>query len=237
MKQYILKGDQVPFTQVPNSVLENKNISLRAKGMWTYLYSKPDGYDFSVNRMPVEIGDGRKICMAVMKELEKAGYLVRQRRFTGKVEYTIYFEPKSLKGTQGLTKPQVPKSLGAEKELRLYNSNTKTTTTNKEGGRFYQNPPLVIVQRKKPDTETPIITVAPLFEPINVAWKTWYANKTQRLAAKTLLEPPFGIEKVKKVLLFFIEHREEQYCPQISTPYDLVQKWSKLQTFRDKQRA
>jgi hypothetical protein len=41
----------VNYTQVSNVVLSNKKLSWKAKGIYAYLFSKPDDWDFSTKRM------------------------------------------------------------------------------------------------------------------------------------------------------------------------------------------
>lgn len=93
----IKKGDNIPFTVVPNSMLRCANLSLKAKGLYAYLYSKPDDYDFAAARIALENIDGRDAVLAGMNELLASGYVTRQKLGTGRIEYTIWVEPKTEK--------------------------------------------------------------------------------------------------------------------------------------------
>ena len=62
----------------------------------------------------------------------------------------------------------------------------------------------------------------------------WKVNKTQLQCAENLFEER-GLEKVRNALQFYKEHQEEEFCPQVSTPYDLDAKWTKLGEFKLKQ--
>lgn len=119
---------------VANEVLVNPNLSFKAKGLYAYLFSKPDTWDFSSHRMVLETKDGRRAIMGMLKELEDSGYLLRQRLSTGKVEYTLTFSHKSLGAEKALgdEKPkcysaQVLKRLGAETApiSNIYNTSNK----------------------------------------------------------------------------------------------------------------
>lgn len=57
--------------------------------------------------------------------------------------------------------------------------------------------------------------------------KNWEMNKTQLKSAENLVEEK-GLEKVEKVIQFFLENKDDTFCPQISSPYDLDSKWRKL---------
>ena len=64
---------------VANEVLKDKNLSFKAKGLYAYLFSKPDKWDFSSTRMVLETTDGRKAIMGMLTELEESGYLKRNK--------------------------------------------------------------------------------------------------------------------------------------------------------------
>lgn len=74
---------------IANEVLYDKRLSLRSKGLYSYLFSKPDGWDFSSNRIQLESKDGVDSVLSGLKELEDAGYLERNRLASGKMEYHI----------------------------------------------------------------------------------------------------------------------------------------------------
>lgn len=86
----------VPFTQVANSVLIDKTLSLRAKGLFAYIYSKPYGWEFSSHRMAKESVEGRDAIRTATKELLTAGYLSKKKLNTGKIMFTIAYR-KSVK--------------------------------------------------------------------------------------------------------------------------------------------
>jgi hypothetical protein len=59
----------------------------------------------------------------------------------------------------------------------------------------------------------------------------WKVNKTQLQACENLYTER-GLESVKKALLFHEEYQDKEYCPKISSPYDLDTKWIKLGEFK-----
>jgi hypothetical protein len=84
---------EVPFTQVANSILNDKNLSFKAKGLFAFIYSKPSGWDFSAERIAAQSGDGETSVTSGLEELESRGYLVRTKLPTGKMEYLLTYEP------------------------------------------------------------------------------------------------------------------------------------------------
>ena len=97
-----IKKFSVGFTQVSNIVLTDVKLSLKAKAMYAYLFSKPDGWIFHVGVMQSEIKESKKTIRSAIRELIKAKYLkrnqVNKKGCFGGVEYEfidIYREPKN----------------------------------------------------------------------------------------------------------------------------------------------
>lgn len=87
-----IKKQQVNFTQVSNEVLNNKKLSAKAKGIYSYIFSKPDNWDFSIERITDDFTDGYKSLSSGIKELEALGYLRREKQSNGRNIYSIYQE-------------------------------------------------------------------------------------------------------------------------------------------------
>lgn len=87
----IIKKREVPFTQVPNCILTDSNISLKAKGLYCYLLSKPDEWEFHTECILEEIKEGETAFYSAIKELIDAGYIIRyQKNENGKFSGTVY---------------------------------------------------------------------------------------------------------------------------------------------------
>jgi hypothetical protein len=56
--------------------IEDKTLSLKAKGLLTYFYSMPEDWHFSYNDLVSISTDGIKSIKTTIKELKAAGYLV-----------------------------------------------------------------------------------------------------------------------------------------------------------------
>lgn len=111
-----LKKQSTGFTQVINSVLSNKNLSLKAKGLYALIYSKPDGWDFSTVRLKEESTDGICSTDEAIHELESAGFLTRVKRQSGKMIWFIKTKPSKnglnipISENRNLRKPQSAKT-------------------------------------------------------------------------------------------------------------------------------
>lgn len=76
----IKKVYQKSFTTVDNTVLNDTNLSWKAKGLFVYLWSQADEWDFYETEVVKHSTDGLSSLKSGIKELEKQGYLKRERK-------------------------------------------------------------------------------------------------------------------------------------------------------------
>jgi hypothetical protein len=105
-KTKLFQSDKIPFTQVANAVLDDKRISFSAKGVYAHLMSKPDGWDFSAERIAAMSDDGKRAVLAALKELETVNLLTRVRHNSGRVDYILNKLP-SAENAPGKSAPCV----------------------------------------------------------------------------------------------------------------------------------
>lgn len=82
MANYINRTEQ-GFTQIPNRILNHPKLSLKAKGLWAFLASKPSGWSFSAERIAAQNHDGKEAIGSGLRELEAAGLLTRETKSLG----------------------------------------------------------------------------------------------------------------------------------------------------------
>jgi hypothetical protein len=68
-----------PFTQIDKRCSENSALSLKAKGMLSYLLGKPDDWKIRMSDLIKNNADGEVSIRSTLKELEKNGHLKKQR--------------------------------------------------------------------------------------------------------------------------------------------------------------
>jgi len=145
MKQKLKKQDS-GFTQVSNKILNDKSLSWKAKGIWSYLYSKPEDWDFSGKRICKDSIDGKSATYSGIKELEQRGYIKRKKEQSGRVIYYICFSQfpeTAITENRNYRKPQLPKTgTISNKDINKY-----SLINNKE------------VRGKSPKTPKPTINV------------------------------------------------------------------------------
>ena len=89
------------FVQIPNSILTNPNISLKAKGVLALMLSLPNNWNFSIEGIVSKCKESKECISNAIKELEAAGYIKRTMmhgddgKITG-MEYEIFEEPYAV---------------------------------------------------------------------------------------------------------------------------------------------
>ena len=87
------------YTIMSNCHLRDKNLSLRAKGMLSLIFSLPDDWNYSIRGLASISKEGVDAIGTVLKELEDARYIVRRRvrdengRITD-MEYEVFETPQ-----------------------------------------------------------------------------------------------------------------------------------------------
>ncbi|WP_329537368.1 hypothetical protein OG568_54035 (plasmid) [Streptomyces sp. NBC_01450] len=99
VRRGVMAADQ--FTQVANGLFRDSRLFYKAKGIFGYVSTHRDGWQVTVAHM-VSVGpDGREAVRAGLKELERYGYLIRERMrrpngTLGEVVYSITDRPATL---------------------------------------------------------------------------------------------------------------------------------------------
>lgn len=88
----------VNYTVMSNHHLQDKRLSLKAKGLLSYMLSLPDDWDYSLKGLTVGCKDGLDSVRTAILELEEHGYVRRQkvRNAKGQIidyDYQVYESP------------------------------------------------------------------------------------------------------------------------------------------------
>ena len=135
-----IEKPKINFTMVPNEVLIDKRLSLKAKGLWVYFLSRPDGWKFSVDRLCKTMLEGKKAIQSAIKELEDADYLKKRARYDGDskklsgYQYTLQFDASAnqkVADTKGVHHESCPPENGVPINKKDTNKTDVTNTDSK----------------------------------------------------------------------------------------------------------
>lgn len=111
------------FRTINLSATHDDRLSWRAKGLHTYLVSRPDGWEFNVSDLRNRAKDGRDAVYAGLRELEEFGYLRRvqpkgEGQPFGPMEWTIR-ETGSASWDSGSGNPVSGSSVSGEPDTNI----------------------------------------------------------------------------------------------------------------------
>lgn len=213
------------FGVTPNELLNDEEISFKAKGLYAYIQSKPENWDFTLGKIAFQSKEGVESIRNAVKELELAGYLIRANYQNDKgqwdCDYYLY------------SRPQKPKPLVKQPNMEKPYTDYPNT----------ENPHTIVKKRSNIErvkkinnladkSASDVSLVIKEFEKVDPKNKTYYGNKTQRASCKFLIEE-YGLDKViyaiNSLYQVYSMKTQPDYFPSIKSPYDLKEKWTKIE--------
>jgi len=141
MSGVIKRKRKTNYTQVSNELLEDVNLSYKAKGIFAYLWSRFDLDDWTYNMSDIvkQSKEGKDSVLSGIKELEKYGYVERiptraaGAKFSG-YDYVLDDRPSMGEETHGglsaTANPQSHRGLSATANPPLNNTDYNNTDYN-----------------------------------------------------------------------------------------------------------
>ena len=123
---------KIPFTQIPNKVINNPELSAKAKGVYIYLMSKPNDWQFYESEIVKHFSDGKHSINVAVRELIKSNLLVRkQKRVQGKFDHYDWILNPTETDLSEVGKTETRKSdFGKSDTTNTNSSNTNNNNTN-----------------------------------------------------------------------------------------------------------
>ena len=208
-----LSKANVPFTMVANEILSRADLSLKAKGLYAYLFSKPDGWDFAAERIAQECKEGKDVVFRILKELERGELLERRRLPSGRMEYHLAYTSEPV--------PEMTQTLFAVEGKTVKNGLVGTL----EG-----------IVMGSPSPIDGLNDLIEEFKPVNPSYARMFANKTQRAALQRVVQS-IGFDKARNAIKAAVACSGKQYAPTITTCIQLEEKLGSLASFFKKQGA
>ncbi|CAL9329670.1 hypothetical protein [Streptomyces sp. enrichment culture] len=99
IRRGVMAADQ--FTQIANRLFRDGELSYKAKGIFCYISTHRDGWQVSITGLAAVGPDGREAVRVALRELERCGYLIRERLrradgTLGEIVYSITDRPATL---------------------------------------------------------------------------------------------------------------------------------------------
>ena len=120
------------FTQIANSALQDKNISLKARGLLSFLLTLNEKWDCTDEGLAIATGEGITSLRSAIKELEASGYLVKtktrgEKNQYSKTQWRVYENPANGKSSDA--NPPTG-NLSTEKRRQYNNKSNKIEKSN-----------------------------------------------------------------------------------------------------------
>lgn len=106
-----IKKREKGYTQVSNALLNDKGLSLKAKGLYAFMDSKPDGWNFTIRSLAAQLKEGSEAVQSAINELKDAGYLRYHKQSDGHGVYELIDDPNQEKPNQGFPKKGKPERI------------------------------------------------------------------------------------------------------------------------------
>lgn len=88
---------KIAYAVIPKKYLQDKDLTLKAKGLLSIIYSLPDEWNYSIKGLLTITGIGEKQLINTLHELEEKHYIYKGkgREKNGKFKYTyiVFVEP------------------------------------------------------------------------------------------------------------------------------------------------
>ena len=219
------------FTMVPNSAFDG-SLPLSAIGLYAFMLSRPDDWEFSVSGMAKCLGVGRDAVRSALVKLEEAGFLIREQShnekglFSGNT-YVLYDEKIDTLSENPTTAAPLPENPTVNAPLSGKPLTDKPSTENPtEYNNIYIQegsitPPIVPLktQRKRKDARS-----APEWKPERFAglWdfypKEGRKDKQRAMRAWDKLKPDDAlIRRIGRALK--VQMRSEMWQKGVGIPY------------------
>ena len=109
----LVKNTNQNYTNVSNAVIRDERLSWKARGIFVYLWSQADNWNFYVSEIAKHSTDGEGALQSGLKELESLGYLIRRHRQTKSGVFDgmewVLTDHDPVKPINGKTKEKTPK--------------------------------------------------------------------------------------------------------------------------------
>lgn len=220
------------YTVIANFALNDNNLSLKVKGLWAYIMTKPDKWNINGRGLAEQLKESRPTINTILKELEEHGYLQRGvvRENNGK-----FSQSENILYEQPWTKNPSTVNLSTKVNTITSNINSDKSLTIKEKTKLDSDISFDADETKEPvpvvnGTTTP--TTKKLFYDVCKKYGLFITNHNNvRKWANDMETMDDGMSYLRTLLDKDIRTMEGEFKPTLNTPFDIVSKKLKIQRF------
>lgn len=133
----LIKKDRGNYTNISNVLVRDKRLSWKARGIFIYLWSQANEWQFYVSEIATHATDGVKALRSGLDELESYGYLKRVNRHSESGSFDgmdwILSDVSNLKTSQGDSTDNRCDHLGDDAEMEQNSQNKCQNTSDAKG--------------------------------------------------------------------------------------------------------
>lgn len=196
------------YTVISNHILEDENLTLKAKGLFAYMWAKSDDWNFYVTELVKHSKCGRDQVMSALDELERNGYLIRSRnrnelgQLTNKSTWLLSDTPKKS------WIEQKNKKAKKDKLKKTVNKSVDNSTKPKSDFPTLENPTL-----ENPTLPNTNITKYLNNQVLNSSLSKSLPRENHRSVPKQPAKNYERDEKIKQIIFYFNAKRAEWHMP------------------------
>ena len=214
-----LKKGLQEYGRTPNRLLNDKSISLKAKGLFAFIESKPDNWDFSVRSLAGLLKEGRDSVGEALKELEGFGYITRSKYQDSSGHWCICYTTHEVSENPDTENPSTENPLNGKPVNNKRKSNKESLY--KESKSISKEIGVAVKYGK--------LEINELFDYWNekVGYPISSRIKQNRNACNNLSKK-YGVDGTKQLIDGVVLAQSDEYAPRIADFSDLQAKTNKL---------
>lgn len=179
----LIKNTNNSYTNISNQLVRDKRLSWKARGIFCYLWSQADNWQFYISEIANHAPEGKESLQNGIKELEKYGYLKRldkhskqNGKFEGKAWLLTDHTPElSVDGENGKKTAEMSALPSDGKTVQRVSRPTDNPSLRNNNNKNYQLEELSI-ERNKHSASDNALSVSALKESFELLWSD-YPNK------------------------------------------------------------
>ncbi len=185
----LIKDTTKNFTNISNTVIRDERLSWKARGIFVYMWSQADNWQFYVSELVKHSTDGEGALQSGLKELEELGYLIRRHRQTERgvfdgMEWALT-DHNPAKPIDGKIKKKTPKNLknpSDGKTTEWKNHPVENCSLRNNNNKKYQQQEVTIESNKHSASHSNAQLVSQLEEEFEEVWSKYPNKKGKRQA-------------------------------------------------------